>query len=339
MGKMNVKSSASFISNNSCHVKINQTGIAETAALIASSVREDMFHSTDWLSQDLHPKTKDTAAVEWCFFIDTINFSFWTPEERKFIVTYRDRQWTGYFAACACLNRAIDKGIPLTDAKYFATITEKELGEIFVDDNGQIMPLITERARVLNEAGRTLLQKFAGSFNNCLSLAEKSALKLLQIIVDNFLSYQDKATFEGKTVYFYKRAQILVADVWRCLDSQGPCAFQDIDEISMFADYRVPQIMAYLGVLDYSEELRGRLKRGEVFESGERMEVEIRGCSVHACELIVNEVKRISEESGQTLSIPVNSIIVDNFLWCYRRKIAEQVENFIPYHRIRTIYY
>jgi len=36
----------------------------------------------------------------------------------------------------------------------------------------------------------------------------------------------------------YKRAQILIADIWACCEGQGLGAFDDIDSITMFADYR-----------------------------------------------------------------------------------------------------
>lgn len=39
-------------------------------------------------------------------------------------------------------------------------------------------------------------------------------------------------------VTFYKRAQILVADIWGCFEGQGIGFFADIDCITMFADYR-----------------------------------------------------------------------------------------------------
>lgn len=43
-------------------------------------------------------------------------------------------------------------------------------------------------------------------------------------------------------MYFHKRVQILVADLWACFEGQGHGKFDDIDHITMFADYRVPQV-------------------------------------------------------------------------------------------------
>jgi len=58
-----------------------------------------------------------------------------------------------------------------------------------------------------------------------------------------------------------KRAQILISDVHECLRGENPADFADIDKLTMFADYRVPQVLAYKGVLVYSEELEEILKK------------------------------------------------------------------------------
>jgi hypothetical protein len=39
-------------------------------------------------------------------------------------------------------------------------------------------------------------------------------------------------------VHIYKRAQILAAEIWGCFQGQGLGRFDDIDQLTMFADYR-----------------------------------------------------------------------------------------------------
>lgn len=68
---------------------------------------------------------------------------------------------------------------------------------------------------------------------------------------------------------FYKRAQILVADLWGIMEARGEGAIISIDWLTMFADYRVPQALVYLGALRYSDALMQALKNGE--EAGARM--------------------------------------------------------------------
>jgi len=56
-------------------------------------------------------------------------------------------------------------------------------------------------------------------------------------------------------VGLYKRAQILVADLWACCAGEGYGAFNDINAITAFADYRVPQLLVWFDVLQYSDSL------------------------------------------------------------------------------------
>lgn len=58
------------------------------------------------------------------------------------------------------------------------------------------MPLIEERLRVLKEAGNVLLEKFDGSFLNCIKKSENNAQKLLMLVVENFPSYRDETVFQ-----------------------------------------------------------------------------------------------------------------------------------------------
>lgn len=66
----------------------------------------------------------------------------------------------------------------------------------------------------------------------------------------------------------YKRAQILIADIWACFEGQGYGEFHDIDTITMFADYRIPQALLFFGALEYSEKLKEYLKKDHLMNSG-----------------------------------------------------------------------
>ena len=59
----------------------------------------------------------------------------------------------------------------------------------------------------------------------------------------------------------YKRVQILIADIWSCFEGDGLGHFYDINKLTMFADYRVPQALLALGVMTYSNDLAGELSQ------------------------------------------------------------------------------
>lgn len=96
----------------------------------------------------------------------------------------------------------------------------------------QSLDLLRPTTPSLTKAG---IQCFDGSFVNCIEEASGSAAALVNLVVENFSCFRDEACFDGKTVRFYKRAQILVADLWACFEGESYGEFHDIDTITMFA--------------------------------------------------------------------------------------------------------
>lgn len=182
-----------------------------------------------------------------------------------------------------------------------------------------------------------MLLEHGGSFRSFISQAGNDARKMVELIVEKIPSYRDEATFEGKRISFYKRAQILVADFWGVMAARGEGDIISMDWLTMFADYRVPQALVYLGVLRYSDTLMQTLKNGELLSSGDRREVEIRGCSIWSVELIKARLcKLVKERDGQTCNI--NSAIIDFYLWPYAKQHHKEMAH-IPIHHTRCIYY
>lgn len=72
-----------------------------------------------------------------------------------------------------------------------------------------------------------------------------------------------------------KRAQILISDIWACFNEQGLGEFTDIDSITMFADYRVPQILHSLGCIAYSPALTKHIQNLQPLEHNDPREIEI----------------------------------------------------------------
>ena len=178
-------------------------------------------------------------------------------------------------AMVAAVNRAMGEGRAMHDPAYYTTLTQDDLKHIFRSDTTSQMPLLEKRIEVLQEIGNILKEKFGGSFEGVLERAENSAVKLVEIVTETFPCFRDTAVYEGRSVAFYKRAQILVADLWMLYRGEGPGAFSDLDKLTMFADYRVPQTLAYMGALEYTEDLRKMLKDQYVFNSGDREEVSV----------------------------------------------------------------
>ncbi|XP_011504262.1 PREDICTED: UPF0553 protein C9orf64 homolog [Ceratosolen solmsi marchali] len=331
------RESGKFIAESATHVILKNAEIKKFAGIILENFKcqESSVNScehSNFLDKN-DPKVADLI-----LFIDTLNFCFWNDANN---LKWKVNGETGYFALCAAIKRALKAGIPITDAIFLSKITHDELQKILQgdQDSGEI-PLLHERVQNLNEVGQVLIKKYNGTFVECIKSCNNSAEKLLKLIVHNFKCFRDEANYKNYQVSFYKRAQILVADIWSCCQGEGLGAFNDIDYITMFPDYRVPQVLIYFGVMQYNNELLNKLQSGVTLEQRSVEEIEIRGCSIAAVERIIDEIKILKRENPTLYldKLQYNSIYIDYFLWEYRRKHAEKLKD-IPYHKVRTIFY
>lgn len=160
------------------------------------------------------------------FILDCMNFCFWPIENFE------------YDQLATHIQKAVMGGLHLQDLTTFKV--EDVNNNLF---HGLAVPLADERARILREMSSTVLTRFEGSFVKLIDSSEKSAVKLLSILTEYFPNFQDHGIFEGHQIHFYKRAQILIGDIYGKFNGSGLGEFKDIDELTMFPDYRVPQIL------------------------------------------------------------------------------------------------
>jgi hypothetical protein len=114
---------------------------------------------------------------------------------------------------------------------------------------------------------------------NLVLAANGSAAALVNLLARDFPCFRDEHRFEGrrKPIRFLKRAQIFVADIWACFGGESFGSFRDIDKITMFADYRVPQMLNTMGCMYYSPPLDAAIKEKRMLEVGGSWEMQLRG--------------------------------------------------------------
>lgn len=335
------REASKFIASRSKDVKILTDGIRHTAQKIFGLLKnkEAVLDVDRWKLNELNPVTEDDNAVEWVFVTDLLNFSFWCEPNHKYMVRCNGKEWTGYWSLCAALNRAIDAKVPITNPTFYGNISRDELDHLFRSDSSYPMPLLDERLSSLHMAAKVLLEKYDGRFVNVIKSCNRSAKALVKRVVEDFPTFRDETEYDGQKVAIYKRAQILVADIWACCGGRGLGAFDDIECLTAFADYRIPQVLGWFGVLEYSEPLLELLQSDHLFNYGDRLEVEIRGCTLWAIELLVQKLRdMIREDKDLPDDLPMNAIILDHFLWDFRREHDNETDK-VPFHKVRCIYY
>lgn len=100
--------------------------------------------------------------------------------------------------------RAVEAGVPITDASYYRAITEEQFDHIFsrCEDRG-VIPLKEQRLAILRETGSVLCERFNSSFwSFVVGLGDRSVDTFLKSLLTYFPSFRDVHTYEGQTGKF-----------------------------------------------------------------------------------------------------------------------------------------
>ena len=110
-----------------------------------------------------------------------------------------------------------------TNPEYFSPDNLAKTTSAFLKStifNDMEFALLEERARIVSELGVVVSTYYHGSFIEYLEKADWDAVKLVRQIAMDFTGFRDEAIYNGEQVFFYKRAQILVADLYGALNER-----------------------------------------------------------------------------------------------------------------------
>ena len=326
MGRMfqviEVLKTAREVSDQSAHVHIDRRALtAFSEVLLGSAVAPGAWE------REYHFGGESEFMVSYLLVLDTINFCFW-PEEGKprWEIPYKSGWLSGYYGLAVALKTALESGIPLADAEYLASLTMEQFRRV-LGGRGELQ-LIPERLQNLRALGRLLLREYDGHASRLVQESGGSGVSLARILGERLESFRDIADYGDKKVYFYKRAQLFAADLHGAFGGKEWGGFGDMEELTAFADYKLPQVLRHAGVLAYETDLASRVDRMIHLDPGSPDEVEIRANTIRAVELIKQELK----QRGKNLK----AFEIDWLLWNLGQSDEFRAK---PYHRTVTIFY
>jgi hypothetical protein len=303
-------------------VAIERNRIAELAERIPRSLRNSQVWNSERHFADGTPRT-----AQWVFVLDALNFSFWpAPGNQPWQIDWGGERLGGYWSLACGLNAAMRSGVPITDAGFLEAMDASTL-EHLLDGSGPI-PMLEERVRILCETGSVLRERYDGEFVNLLAEARYSADAAAALVIRDFPSFRDTANYRGCVVHFFKRPQILMADLHGAFGGKGFGRFDDLDNLTAFADYRLPQVLRDTGILEYSPELAFVVDTQKEILAGSPEEIEIRAATVCA----VEELRAAAAAAGND----VDACTLDWWLWDLSHAPGWSHR---PHHRTRTIFY
>jgi hypothetical protein len=317
--QLGVLESVQRVVAGSRYVHVDEAAIASLAPGLARRIQPPVWHAKyHWRGGT------PNQLANWLLVLDALNFSFWG--EPRWRVDYQGEKLDGYFALAASLTRAVEEDDrPLWDARYLSTLTHDDLGEILRGEG--TIPMLDRRLENLHELGDVLQSKYDGQFSTAIQMSGRSAVLLARLLARDLLSFDDIADFKGGEVRFYKRAQLLVSDLHGAFGGQGWGTFGDLDQLTAFADYKLPQILRHMGALTYLPSLAEKVDNRFLLPALSREEVEIRANTVWAVELLRQALAR----NGANLM----AYQLDWWLW----NESQSWSGMAPYHLSRTVYY
>jgi hypothetical protein len=316
--RLGVLTSVRSVVEHSRYVRVDEAAISSLAPGLVRHVQPPA-----WDAARHHVESGDRGA-NWLLVLDAINFSFWgTP---RWTVEYRGERLDGYWALAAALSRAVDEGVPIGDADYLAALTMDQLAHV-LRGSGTI-PMLDRRLEHLNQVGDVLRENYDGAFARVIESAAGSASRLVRTLVADFPAFDDVADYRGVEVRFYKRAQLLVSDLYGAYGGEGLGRFTDLDHLTAFADYKLPQVLRHMGILTYRESLAEKVDHRFLFPPGSQEEVEIRAGTIWAIEL--------TRQALASFGSPIRAFELDWWLWHEAQRLAGAMA---PYHLVRTVAY
>ena len=329
-----------MVLENNPYVQIHQDKLQS----LADSILAHGGQATEWDADGWHYTGnghRGTDAVRqervalYVLALDAINFCFWPhPDQKGGNVASNSLEYDHIAIALRELAERDDESE--TNEHYFfnprnlSKLTPNAMKSALEPQlQGHYLPNIDERCRLWNELGEALVHSHDGSALRLIAASGGSAPKLVQCIVQTFPGFRDETLWRGRWVALYKRAQIAVGDLNAALQLN----LTNMDQLTTFADYRVPQVLRHWGALQYTTDLAAKVDSHTEL-SGEE-EVSIRAGTV----VCVDElVQRVNAGVGRSDQAQMTAVTLDWHLWQVGERMNQQGE-LQPHHRVNTIFY
>lgn len=303
--------SCKYVQTNSKSVRMNEAKLDD---FIKTIKKVDTKH---WLSFSPYNllDLPTERIINFLLIYESIDFSFWGNP--KWSIDTNNGREDGSMALLYTMLKYV-KEKNTTD---FSDIPKEQFSKIL---KGNIeIPLLEERYNITRSVSKIVNEKMNGNFYKFIKNITIDK-ELFEVIINYFPNFKDERTYHNKTIYFYKLAQLLTSDILQIRQLKEDIKV-DYSHLLGCADYKIPQVMRALGILEYNANLAYMVDNKKEIELNSEYEVEIR-----ANMLVV--IDRIREK----LENKVYSININDYIWSQGRNNQIELK---PYHLTRNINY
>jgi len=312
---MRLIKSVKSVLEQSTHVHINEEKVRDFVRDFNGLKNEHWMKHSPLTNLNLNYQQK--AAL--LFIFNAISFSYWG--DPKWTIENKGQTYNrGTWSMIAAIQRAMRENIPILDSSYLANVSVDQLGYL-LRGNAEIH-LLKERTAILQEVGFIVAQNYNGDFLQVMTDKKgDSAPDIVDKIVNEFPSFNDSSEYNGESVYFHKRAQLLVSD----LNYSLKLGLQDTHHLTACADYILPLVLRYRGILEYGSNLAFKVDNHIEIPKDSSEEIEIRAGTIIA-------IEKIKEALHQP---DLTSMQLNDYIWL----AGDTIPQTQFYHLTRTTAY
>lgn len=227
---------------------------------------------------------------------------------------HTDEDYPDFLDADVLENLEYDEANP-EDSTVYAFFDPK--------DDAHDIPMLQERHELLKDAGEVLNEKYDGQFANVWDAADHTLYAkdgFVERLVNDFEGFRDSWKTEHGEARFDKKAQLTASIAYGHFqfDDFFDVSDEDKQQMTVFADYRLPQQLAHpsVEVLEYAPELEEKIENAERLPAGSQEELEIRAATIHAGDQLLDAV---NERRDDVIGGPE----LDFLLWTAGRGIED----------------
>ena len=307
----NIIESCKYVSINSKHVSINEEKLNQFIEKIENIKMEHWLSSSPFGLLELPVET----IINFLLIYESIDFSFWGSP--KWSIETDSDKLDGSIALLYALLKYVKKS-KTTD---FSNVSQECFSNIL---KGNIeIPLLEERFKIIKEISTIVNEKMQGNFYQYIKHITSDS-ELFETIIKYFPSFKDERTYNNQTIYFYKLAQLLTSDILHIREQKEKIEV-DYTHLVGCADYKIPQILRGIGILNYDDELSKIVDNQIEIPTNSIYEVEIRANMLTVIDMI-----------NQKLNHKYSSIDINDYLFMQKKNKNLTLK---PYHLTRCTNY
>lgn len=223
------------------------------------------------------------------FLIESMNFCFW----KEPIFIYKNNK-----KSIAMFELFIDEVLnnkKLLNLESLKNLKYNDLINIFKIEEGNLKNRYNSLMYTVNKINN--IETFYKDLFDIKTVDE------LYKYITNFKNFNDISIYKGKEICFYKRATLLVNDLFELSDTIKN-NINNIDSVLGCADYVIPRGLRTEGILIYDESLEYMIDNYIEIPKDSEYEIEIRAFTLYVIEYVKNKINN-----------KINSARWDNIIW------------------------